>query len=70
MLKLLQYNIHVSNSGFDNAAQEINRRQVANVQAIDADIICLQEVFITEQMNAWVTGFEETYSLHALHAPH
>ena len=68
-LVVLQYNVHVSNTGWDAEAKRHLASQVSKIMALrprPPDVLCLQELFIKEMQAGYAAAFAaHGYSAHS-----
>ena len=58
---VLQYNVHMSNSGFNDEARSVLSSQARKIAALSPqpDVICFQELYIPEMQKAYIAAFDD-----------
>ena len=66
-LTILQYNVHISNSGFDTAAKRTLKSQVRRIRGLvpQPDVIAFQELYIRSAQRAYAAAFADEYEAHS-----
>ena len=66
-LTVLQYNVHISNSGFDTAARRTLKSQTRRIRRLvpQPDVIAFQELYIRSAQRAYAAAFADEYEAHS-----
>lgn len=61
LIRILSYNVWAGNYGLFDAPR--CRAQIKQVQALNCDVICLQEVFLEDVIDAYASAFKDTHQM-------